>query len=406
MRRKGPAAARKLLEALEERVPQRGGPPHRRVRWPRPRALCPGSRLGGEGGSPTLEQLARQLPPGFEDATAAASPGARAHHRVRAGVARAGDTRASPVPSATAIHPTLGTRKLHTGVDLSVPQGTQVHVVAEGIVRRASEDAVNGRVLIIDHGRGVTTAYCHNSELLVQVGQRVTRGDSSPTRATRAAPPGPTCTISSSWPRSPWTRCASAPGSTVPMADGHGAAETSLRGPAVRDPASRAMAPRPSTVRCAACAPTPEPAPLPRYETAQAAGMDLRADMDGERTLSRWSGWRCPRARARAASRLRGTGAAPLGPGAQARHHPAQLAGTIDADYRGEVQVLLVNLSREPFTLRRGDRIAQLVVAPVTTVDNPGGLPSWTPPRGVRGASAPPAVDAERSGCPRAREAG
>ncbi len=42
--------------------------------------------------------------------------------------------------------------------------------------------------------------------------------------------------------------------------------------------------------------------------------------------------------------------------------------GTVDADYRGEVKVLLVNLSREPFTLRRGDRIAQLVVSPVSPV--------------------------------------
>lgn len=40
--------------------------------------------------------------------------------------------------------------------------------------------------------------------------------------------------------------------------------------------------------------------------------------------------------------------------------------GTIDADYRGEVQVILINLGSEPFTLRRGDRIAQLVVAPVS----------------------------------------
>jgi dUTP pyrophosphatase len=39
--------------------------------------------------------------------------------------------------------------------------------------------------------------------------------------------------------------------------------------------------------------------------------------------------------------------------------------GTIDADYRGEVQVLLVNLGQQPFTIRHGDRIAQLVVAPV-----------------------------------------
>jgi len=42
--------------------------------------------------------------------------------------------------------------------------------------------------------------------------------------------------------------------------------------------------------------------------------------------------------------------------------------GTIDADYRGEVKVLLANLGDEPFTVRRGERIAQLVVAPVTQV--------------------------------------
>jgi dUTP pyrophosphatase len=40
----------------------------------------------------------------------------------------------------------------------------------------------------------------------------------------------------------------------------------------------------------------------------------------------------------------------------------------VDADYRGEIQVLLVNLSSQPFTLRRGERIAQLVVAPVPAV--------------------------------------
>jgi dUTP pyrophosphatase len=40
--------------------------------------------------------------------------------------------------------------------------------------------------------------------------------------------------------------------------------------------------------------------------------------------------------------------------------------GTIDADYRGEVQVLLINLGQEPFTIHRGDRIAQMVIAPVT----------------------------------------
>jgi dUTP pyrophosphatase len=42
--------------------------------------------------------------------------------------------------------------------------------------------------------------------------------------------------------------------------------------------------------------------------------------------------------------------------------------GTIDADYRGEIRVILINLGRETFTIQRGDRIAQLVVAPVLRV--------------------------------------
>lgn len=42
--------------------------------------------------------------------------------------------------------------------------------------------------------------------------------------------------------------------------------------------------------------------------------------------------------------------------------------GTIDSDYRGEVQVIVVNLGEEPFTIRRGDRIAQLVIAPVAMI--------------------------------------
>jgi len=43
--------------------------------------------------------------------------------------------------------------------------------------------------------------------------------------------------------------------------------------------------------------------------------------------------------------------------------------GTIDSDYRGEVQVILINLGQAPFTIRRGDRIAQLVVAPVARIE-------------------------------------
>lgn len=123
----------------------------------------------------------------------------------------------------------------------------------------------------------------------------------------------------------------------------------------------------PVTVKVRRVRTHPEPLPLPRYETAQAAGMDLRADIEGEFTLG-------PMERAAVPTGL----ALALPPGYEAQVRPRSgLAllhgltllnspGTVDADYRGEIQVLLVNLSREPVTLRRGERIAQLVVAPVT----------------------------------------
>ena len=112
-----------------------------------------------------------------------------------------------------------------------------------------------------------------------------------------------------------------------------------------------------------------DPLPLPRYMSAEAAGMDLLADIDGELTLA--AGER----------RLVPTGLAialPAGFEAQVRPRSGLAArhgvtllnapGTIDADYRGEIQVLLVNLGDAPVSIRRGDRIAQLVVAPVSTV--------------------------------------
>src|SRR3989442_1137105 len=48
--------------------------------------------------------------------------------------------------------------------------------VAAGVVRRASSDGINGRILVLDHGRGVVTTYCHNEALLVRDGQHVERG--------------------------------------------------------------------------------------------------------------------------------------------------------------------------------------------------------------------------------------
>lgn len=90
-----------------------------------------------------------------------------------------------PLPATTRVsspfgyrnHPTLGGVRLHTGVDLSVPSGTQVHASGSGVVVRAGSDSVNGRYLVVDHGFGVTTAYLHNSEVLVVEGQQVAAGD-------------------------------------------------------------------------------------------------------------------------------------------------------------------------------------------------------------------------------------
>jgi dUTP pyrophosphatase len=106
--------------------------------------------------------------------------------------------------------------------------------------------------------------------------------------------------------------------------------------------------------------------PLPAYETAESAGMDLRAAVAEDVVI-------VPGARA-----LLPTGLAiALPPGWEGqvrprsglalRHGVTQLntPGTIDSDYRGEVQVILVNLGAEPFTVTRGMRIAQMIVAPV-----------------------------------------
>lgn len=80
-------------------------------------------------------------------------------------------------PFGNRVHPTLGGVRLHTGVDLPLPEGTLVYATGAGVVVRAAEDGVNGRYLVIDHGHGVTTAYLHNSRLLVDEGQLVSKGD-------------------------------------------------------------------------------------------------------------------------------------------------------------------------------------------------------------------------------------
>ena len=103
---------------------------------------------------------------------------------------------------------------------------------------------------------------------------------------------------------------------------------------------------------------------LPHYETIASAGMDLRANISESRILK-------PLERS-----IVGTGLfieLPIGIEAQVRPRSGLAAkkgvtvlntpGTIDADYRGEIGVILVNLSNEEFTINNGERIAQLVIA-------------------------------------------
>ena len=108
--------------------------------------------------------------------------------------------------------------------------------------------------------------------------------------------------------------------------------------------------------------------PLPAYATAGASGLDLLAALPSESPLAI-----PPRVRAIIPTGL--VIAIPPGFEGQvrprsglARNHGLTVLnspGTIDSDYRGEVQILLINLGDEPFTIKRGMRIAQLVIAPV-----------------------------------------
>ncbi len=108
--------------------------------------------------------------------------------------------------------------------------------------------------------------------------------------------------------------------------------------------------------------------PLPAYETAEAAGMDMRAAVPEDEPLVLRPG-----ARAMVPTGL--CIALPQGFEAQVRPRSGLAAkhgitclnspGTVDSDYRGELKVVLINLGAEDFTIRRGERIAQMVIAPV-----------------------------------------
>lgn len=84
-----------------------------------------------------------------------------------------------PVTSAFGmrVHPILGRRMPHDGVDLGAPEGTPIHAAADGWVRYAKADGVNGLYVKLDHGYGLETAYCHASRVLVREGQWVREGE-------------------------------------------------------------------------------------------------------------------------------------------------------------------------------------------------------------------------------------
>lgn len=90
-----------------------------------------------------------------------------------------------PVPGYTRItskyamrvHPITGQYKLHTGVDIGAPLGANFVAANDGVVVKAGPNVAYGNMVIIDHGGGISTLYAHGSEILVEVGQTVKRGD-------------------------------------------------------------------------------------------------------------------------------------------------------------------------------------------------------------------------------------
>lgn len=109
---------------------------------------------------------------------------------------------------------------------------------------------------------------------------------------------------------------------------------------------------------------------MPSYATEHSAGMDVRANLDTPITLA-------PLQRVLVPTGLR----IALPPGYECQIRPrsglalkhgitvANAPGTIDADYRGEIGVILINLSSEPFVINDGERICQMVIAPYSQVE-------------------------------------
>ena len=116
--------------------------------------------------------------------------------------------------------------------------------------------------------------------------------------------------------------------------------------------------------------PHAEGLPLPRYMSPGASGMDLCAAVERELVISPGevalvpTGFRLAIPRG-CEAQVRPRSGLALNHGVTVLNAP----GTIDSDYRGEVKVILANLGQEPFVVRRGDRIAQMVIAPVARAE-------------------------------------
>jgi dUTP pyrophosphatase len=111
--------------------------------------------------------------------------------------------------------------------------------------------------------------------------------------------------------------------------------------------------------------------PLPQYQSAHAAGLDLLAAVPAESAVVIPPGGRALIPTGIAIALPQGyEGQVRPRSGLAARHGITVLnaPGTVDADYRGEIQVVLANLGSEPFAVSRGTRIAQLIIAPVQQV--------------------------------------
>lgn len=73
-------------------------------------------------------------------------------------------------------HPRFGGRRFHTGIDITLPNGTPLHATADGVVSFADRSGGNGNIVVIEHGHGLSSVYAHNTKNLVKAGQTVSRG--------------------------------------------------------------------------------------------------------------------------------------------------------------------------------------------------------------------------------------